>query len=492
MKGGTIAALCTSKGKSALSVLRISGPKALEITKQIAPFLPAQPESHRVYFGTLKEGKKELDQVLIAYFEKGRSFTGEESLEISCHGGEIYTEVLKALLEKGARPAEKGEFSLQAFSNGKMDLVQAEALGQLIEAKSSLARSQALFQLKGNLSKKFLELEKNWLFLLSHVEADIDFSLENLNLLEEKQYRKKLKELKKKLEEMISCYRPFEKLQDGLVFGIFGRTNAGKSSLFNALLEEDRVIVSKEEGTTRDVVEGQLLNPEGLNILLKDCAGFRESHSEGERKGQKKSWEVFKNCDDRLLLLDSLSLDLEEELFKGLEKSWLVFTKSDLLEKAWEKNSNNKSAYKRSVKALKQKDSSYRGDLRKKNQKLCSASYKKELVASLKKKYKNIISVPKKTFLVSSVSGEGISELRKEILACGAMQSEDYLISNSRHYKALNEMKKTLENCEKINFERDIIALELRQGLLALYEILGKQIEDKVLDQIFKQFCIGK
>ena len=485
MKEDTIAALCSPKGKGAVSLIRISGPKALWIAKQIAPFLPEEPESHRLYFGTLRDKKKELDQVLIAYFEKGRSFTGEESLEISCHGGEVYTEILKALLEKGARPAKKGEFSFQAFSNGKMDLVQTEALLQLIESENSLARSQALLQLKGELSKKFLELEKSWLFLLGHVEADIDFSLENLNLLDEKQIRKKIEDLKKELEKMLSCYRPFEKLQEGLTFGIFGRTNAGKSSLFNALLEDDRVIVSEEEGTTRDIVEGRILNAKGLNVLLKDSAGFRKSLSEGEQKGQKKSWELFKECDYRLLLLDSLDLALEEKLFKKTENTWLVFTKSDLLESR-RKTKQNKAIKKQNFEKNQNNKEIHNKILKKK-----TSNLKKELIESLRKQYKNI-KWPKKTFLVSSVSGQGMPELKKELLACGILQSEEHLISNSRHYKALRQMKSSLENCEKIKFERDIIALELRQGLLALYEILGKQIEDKVLDQIFKQFCIGK
>ena len=476
MKGETIAALCTPKGKGALSVLRISGPRALEITKQLAPFLPSQPESHRVYFGTLKDKKNQLDQVLITYFEEGKSFTGEECLEISCHGGGVFAEVLKALLKRGARTAEKGEFSFQAFSNGKMDLVQVEALLQLVIAESPYARGQALFQLKGNLSKKFLNLEKIWLFLLSHVEADIDFSLENLSLLGEAQIQEKIKELKKTVEDMISRYKPFEKLQEGLVFGIFGRSNVGKSSLFNALLREDRAIVSDEEGTTRDVLSDRLFNKAGLNILLKDCAGFRRSQSEGEQKGQKKAWELFEECDYRLLLLDSSHLDLETELFQKLDKTWLVFTKSDLLTPAQEKNQNRKSnAFKR------------KGWKRSQSKALC----KTDLIRALKRRYKNL-KLPERAFLVSSVSGEGISDLRKDMLACGALQSEDFLISNSRHYQALQKMKDSLDRCEKIDFERDLIALELRQGLLALYEILGKQIEDKVLDQIFKQFCIGK
>ena len=477
MKGGTIAALCTPKGKGALSVLRISGPQALEITKQLAPFLPAQPESHKLYFGVLKENERELDQVLIAYFKKGKSFTGEESLEISCHGGGLYAEILKALLDRGARPAERGEFSFQAFSNGRMDLVQAEALLQLIEAESSSARSQALFQLKGSLSKKFLDLEKKWLFLLSHVEADIDFSLENLNLLTEDQIKEKIADLEKTVTALLSRYSPFERLQEGLVFGIFGRSNAGKSSLFNALLEEDKGIVSQEEGTTRDLLEGRLLNPKGLNILLKDSAGFRKSQSDGERQGQEKSRQLFKDCEQRLLVVDVRDLSLEEELVQEPQKTWLVFTKSDLLAGAGQKISSQENSRKAGEK---------RKDALSKNQNPI-----KHLKETLKKRYKNL-KLPEKNFLVSSLSGDGISKLRKEILACGALQSEDFLISNSRHHKALIQMKKALENGKKIDFERDLMALELRQGLLALYEILGKQIEDKLLDQIFKQFCIGK
>ncbi|MCY4321987.1 MAG: tRNA uridine-5-carboxymethylaminomethyl(34) synthesis GTPase MnmE [Bdellovibrionaceae bacterium] len=452
MKDDTIVALCTPKGKGALSLLRISGPKASKITRKMASFLPSKLKSHKAYFGTLKTDSHEIDQVLITYFKKGHSFTGEETIEISCHGGKVYLEVLKILLEKGARLAQKGEFSFQAFSNGKMDLVQSEALLQLVEAESHLARKQALFQLKGKLSKKFLEIEKKWIFLLSHVEADIDFSLENLKLLEDKKLKQKLKALRKELESLIYHYRPFEKLQTGLIFGIFGQTNVGKSSLFNALLKENKAIVSKEEGTTRDIIEGKLLNAKGLNILLKDSAGFRESKSEGEVEGQKRSYALFKECDYRLLLVDSSQPQLEKSLFQDLKNTWLIFTKSDLLQKGKQKT---------------------------------------KLFNQLKKKYKDI-KTPAKIFIVSSLLKEGISDLRKNIRNCGISQSEDFLISNSRHHKALIKMKDSLIACEKLNFERDIMALELRQGLLALYEILGKQIEDKVLDKIFKQFCIGK
>ena len=459
MRGDTIVALCTAQGKAALSVLRLSGPKALAMARPIAPFLPKKPSSHRLYYGILKHKKQELDQVLISYFAKGQSFTGEESLEISCHGGEIYSDILKALIEQGARPAKKGEFSLQAFSNGKMDLIQAEALLQLIEGENPLARKQALFQLQGRLSESFLKLEKKWLYLLSHIEADIDFSLEGLKSLSEKEIQSQLKDLKKELEELISRYKPFESLQNGLSVGLFGPSNVGKSSLFNKLLQEEKAIVSKEEGTTRDIVEARMPNPKGLNLLLKDSAGFRESLSQGEKKGQEKALQLFKSCDYRLLLVDSCKLILKESLFEEKhENTWLVWTKSDLL---------GAKAKAPTPKEQKQK-----------------------LLKALKQKYKNL-KFPDKSFLISSVSGEGISQLRQSLLSCGILNSEEALISNSRHFKALLKMKESLINSQKLA-ERDIMALELRQGLLALYEILGKHIEDRILDQIFKQFCIGK
>ena len=457
MRGDTIAALCSPRGKGAISLLRISGPKALEITKKIASFLPLEPESHRVYFGVLKREGKALDQVLIAYFAEGRSFTGEEVLEISCHGGEIYSEILQSLLDYGARLAERGEFSLRAFAKGKIDLVQAEGLLQLIEGESQIARRQAFSQLQGQLSREILDLEKKWLFLLSHLEADIDFALEGLSTLDENKMKSLLEELRLKIKHLLSSYRPYENLQKGLSFGIFGAVNSGKSSLFNALLGEDKAIVSKEEGTTRDLVEGCFLNPGGLNISLKDSAGFRRSQSDGELKGQKKSKQLFLTCDYRLVLVDASCFEkqnLEEALFKKPLKTLLVLTKKDL----------SKKSLKDLISVLKQRD----------------------------------VQIPARNqmFFVSSKTGEGLSALKEKILSFGELKAHDFLISNFRHYQGLKVMeeslKQTMNILKKPQAEKDLMALELRQGLSALYEILGRQIDDQILDQIFKQFCIGK
>ena len=537
MTEDTLIALCTAQGKGALSVLRLSGPKALSIGRSVAGFLPEKPEAHKAYFGILKYRGRKLDEVLLTYFKKGHSFTGEETLEISCHGGGVYVDILESLIEEGARPAKRGEFSLQALSNGKIDLTQAEGLLQLIESENRIARREALKQLQGELSKRLLKIEEKWLFLLSHIEADIDFSMENLNTLTEDEIQNKIQNLLKELESLISSYQPFDKLQKGLVFGIFGSTNVGKSSLFNALLDQEKAIVSEEAGTTRDIVETQILNPKGLNLLLKDCAGFRESESQGEKKGQKKSLDLFKGCDYRLILIDvshleshfftsdsSVSSDpyssldsssssnssdncaiplrvgiqkvfklLEKDLssaFKTLssgQKNWLVFTKTDLLSK------NSLEAKKSFLEEL---------------------SFSQHLKAE-------------KVFFISSLTKEGLSGLKEQMLACGDRNQESFLITNSRHYEALKIMRDSLLKCQKTeksnpteirnkqkgkerlnkqreneqdyeektlseNISLDIIAFNLQEGLMALYEILGKQVDDKVLDQVFEKFCIGK
>ena len=461
MKKDTICALCTPRGKGAISLIRISGPRALKITRKLARFLPLNPESHRAYFGVLQDGEEKVDQVLVTYFSEGNSFTGEEVLEISCHGGAVYSDILKSLLSAGARLAERGEFSFQAFSNGKMDLIQAEGLLQLIESKNKISRRQSFSQLRGLLSRKIKQIEKKWIFLLSHLEADIDFSLEGLDTFEEKKIKEHLGELEFEIANLLSRYRPFENLQRGLVFGIFGNVNSGKSSLFNSLIKEDKAVVSEEEGTTRDVVEGEITNPEGLNISLKDSAGFRRSQSKGEKRGQDKSRELFLSCDYKIVVLDSLEFkkqQLDHILLERGEEILLVFTKRDLVD-------NTLSL--------------------------------KELTFSLKKKQKDISIPPKdRIFFVSSVTGEQISLLRRKILSYGEIDQEDFLISNYRHYKALKSMEESLKNCflilKDLQGEKDIIALELRRGLRAVYEILGKQIDDQILDCIFKEFCIGK
>ena len=209
-------------GKGALAVIRVSGPEASKTIRKFVR-LPKILESHRVYTRIFKEGGDALDQAVLTYFARGRSFTGEETFEISCHGGPwVYNSILQALLKVGLRMAEPGEFSLRSFYNGKQDLVQAEGLFQLIESRNERARRSAFFQMQGQLSKKLKELEGKWLQLLSHLEADIDFSMEGLNTLSANDIKKALKELLQEVCELIDRYQPFEHLQRGLRVGLFG------------------------------------------------------------------------------------------------------------------------------------------------------------------------------------------------------------------------------------------------------------------------------
>ncbi len=473
MKRDTICALCTLPGKSALSVIRVSGPKALEITKKQAPFLPTKIESHRAYVGTLRKDDKEIDQVVLTYFSEGKSFTGEETLEISCHGGFVYSEILKGLLKDGARLAERGEFSFQSFLNGKMDLVQAEGLYQLIESKNKLAHLLSFQQLKGSLSKKLEELEKKWLKVLSHIEADIDFSLENLHTFSEKDIEKDLRQIQSSVKFFIDRYQPFEKFQQGLTCGLFGLVNSGKSTLFNAFLEQDKAIVSEEEGTTRDIVESVLENPKGLNINLKDTAGFRSTKSKGEQKGQERSKEQLVSSDIQVFVVDSSTIDSSvEELLKALDKKSL----KQLLAKSTTAQ----------VLVFTKKD-------------LCSKEVTKEkLLKKIQEQQSPIFSNISKdhAFFISALQQEGLQKLKETLFLFGRTNGEDFLITNYRHYKGLRVMedslKQALETLTNHGGEKDIIALELRRGLIALYEILGKQIDDQILDNVFKQFCIGK
>lgn len=462
MKTNTICALCTPVGKSALSVIRISGPKALEITKKQASFLPQKPQSHHCYVGTLKKKDQDIDQVLVTFFEQGRSFTGEESLEISCHGGMVYHEVLNGLLDGGACLAKRGEFSMQALANGKMDLLQVEALLNLIESQNQNSRRQALKQLKGSLSKLFEDLEKQWMFVLSHLEADIDFSTEDLDLIDEEHLEKEILKMQKNLQKLLAQYRPAEQIEKGLTCGFFGPVNGGKSSLFNALLEEEKAIVSDEEGTTRDIVEDTLFYDKGLNLRLKDTAGFRFTSSEGEKKGQQKALEVLGSCDIALFVFDSLEdFKFSEKLFfDKTNQNFLLFTKKDLCDSKLQKK-----------------------DLIKKWN-LQNQQTERQLPED-------------QIFFLSSKTKEGVQSLKDKLFSLANInEQDDFFIGNYRHYEALKKMeeacKKTLEILKEGLGERDLMALEMRQGLLFLYELLGKQIEDQVLDKIFKQFCIGK
>ena len=461
MRGDTICALCTPQGKGALSLIRVSGPKALTFVKPLAPFLPLKIETHKAYVGALINKEELLDKAVVTYFKKGKSFTGEETLEISCHGGEfIFHKILSALQQKGVRLAERGEFSLRSFLNGQYDLVQAEGILQLIESKNSVTHKAALSQLRGKLSKTLKEIEKTWLYVLSHIEADIDFSLEDISVLNSSEFEKEILSLKNKTKTLLVKYKPFEELQKGLNVGLFGLVNAGKSTLFNSLLNEDKAIVTDEEGTTRDPIEGKLFSPNGLNLSLKDTAGLRKTKKKAEQMGQEKTRDLLSSCAVSLFVVEwgEEALDQAQSLVKESgKKTLLVFTKKDL-----------------------------------------SSLSEEDVFLKIQKEAPSLLKIfsKKEIFFVSAKTKENLNSLKNYLLSLGAEEvQEEFFVANERHFNELKKMSLSLEKALALltkKGERDLIALELREGLSSLYKITGQEFNEQILDKIFNQFCIGK
>ncbi len=468
----TICALSTPPGEGALALIRVSGKRAFEISQKLCPFLPSQIHHRKVYFGTLLHPEKgqDLDEVLVFCFEKGRSFTGEESVEISSHGSPfVVSSILEALESSGARLAKRGEFSYRAFMNGKIDLLQAESVLALIQSRSPKAHAQALRGLKGKSSLRLKTLEKKLLKLLSHIEAEIDFSDQDIKPFSLEEQKRLLWSAIKDIKLALKGFEQGRINREGFSVVLSGAPNAGKSSLFNYLLEEDRAIVTAEPGTTRDVLSARFLW-KGREFCLKDSAGFRVDPDPLEQKGIKKALEEIKLSDLCLFLVEG-TLPLKEESFFGLEtgkekeplKTILVFSKADKVSP---------------------------GE-RKKFLKSVHSFFKKKFPKELFSPEEDLL----KNFWVSSQTGEGIEELKNLLYKKSEKGVVDIFLSTPRQHQALEKIKYFLEQTENLLNQKsspEFIAFELKSALTILSELLGKEYSEEVIQNIFKEFCIGK
>jgi tRNA modification GTPase len=457
----TICAVSTPHGVGGISVIRISGPQSLEITRKIAGFLPQKIEAHKVYFGTLQNyhSHEEIDEVLVSFFQKGRSFTGEEVLEISCHGNpQICQSILNLLIAGGARSADKGEFTYRAFMNGKVDLVQAESVLALIESQSEKAQKLALRQLKGQLSVKLESLEDKFTWLMAHIEAGIDFSTEGIEVVSSNVIVEKLAEIEDSLRPLVNSYKSGRILKDGVRVAFAGCPNVGKSSLLNLILEEDRAIVTAVAGTTRDVISGDT-NFNGLKFTFLDTAGIRNHASDiVEQIGIQKSREAHIEADVVLFVFDlSVGIQSEDEaLLQQLSKSnlFVIGNKLDQI-----------------------------------SEPMGTAGFEK-LTQFADFDKRNL-------FFVSALDQNVRPLILKEISSrFSQTDQQDYvLLSNARHYENLSKALTNTVCCRELANEglgSEFLAIELKEALIAVQETLGKRFDDQVMDRVFKEFCLGK
>jgi tRNA modification GTPase len=454
----SIAAVVTPPGESGIGVIRVSGADAVSLVKRLfrspgSTDLTKVP-SHTCHYGQLVADHP-LDQVLITVFRSPHSYTGEDVVEISMHGNpRLLHQALQACLEQGARLADPGEFTQRAFLNGKMDLTQAEAVADLIRAKTDQAQAAALAQLEGQLAAKVRALRDSLLPLLAHVEVGLDHSDEDHDFLSRQTLTAKCAEVQAELDQILISSKVSKILRDGLRVAIVGRPNVGKSSLLNALLKEDRAIVTPIAGTTRDTLE-ESLNWEGIPVILTDTAGMRQQAADPvEQLGIERSQKALKAADVVLCVLDgSEPLSPEDKiLIQGCLKKphlWVV-NKNDL-----------------------------------------PATWRRSELEALNGKSP---ALP-----VSAKTGEGLHELVQAVkqLSLGGQASADdarWLI-NSRHEAALRAAREALaraaEAAQRQAYE-ECVALELRCALTALGDILGETATDDLLDKIFSTFCIGK
>ena len=447
----TVCAVSTPSGHGGVAMIRVSGRDAVKIVRQIAAFLPEDPESHRVYYGFLEnpQTKKKIDEVLVSYFMKGRSFTNEDVCEISCHGNPlICDEILQALVHCGAAIADRGEFTFRAFMNGRLDLTQAESILSLIESQSRSAKSLALRQLEGHLGEQLDQIEAGLIHLLAHIEADIDFSTENLETISRPEASGKLDRILKDVSRFLQQYEQGRLLREGIHVSFFGLPNVGKSSLFNRLIQREKAIVTDIPGTTRDVLEGSTTY-KGIQIHFFDTAGVRQDAVDRvEKIGIERTHQANRAADISLFVTEATrAMNPEEKEYyqKPLSKHQiLVLNKIDL--------GQPHSDYQNSSGHL--------------------------MVSSLNPQSRDVI-------LDAILEVAGV-DFQMEDLA---------VLSQSRHYDLLSQAKTHMEEALRLIVSHqglELIALELKSSLLKVQEILGKHYDDQILDQIFKEFCLGK
>ena len=450
-----IVALATPSGTGAIAVIRVSGQDAITLVdklfKSIKDKKLVEQKSHTIHLGNIVDGDKILDEALVSIFKGPHSYTGENVVEISCHGSPfIQQQIIQLLLRNGCRAASAGEYTLRAFLNGKMDLSQAEAVADLIASDSEAAHDIAMQQMRGGFSNEIQELRQELLNFASLIELELDFSQEDVEFADRTQFNELLTRISNVLKKLIDSFALGNVIKNGIPVAIVGQPNVGKSTLLNVLLNEERAIVSEIAGTTRDTVEDHI-SIKGIGFRFIDTAGIRETVDVVEKIGIERTFDKIEKARLIIYLFDGMDFDkteLEQIQKRYPNKQLLpICNKMDLL------NPNQK-----------------------------------EKIAS---------EIPNVLFL-SAKFKTGISELEEKLLSLvdsGALSGDTTIITNSRHYdallKALEEIQKVKEGLD-MELSSDLMAIDIRQALYHLGEITGSVTTDDLLGNIFSNFCIGK
>lgn len=444
----TIAAIASALGEGGVAVLRISGPKASQISqKALSVNLLSFPPSTVKFAKVVDEKETVVDEVLCFWMKGPRTFTGEDVVEIHCHGGVIIPKKILALLVRlGARLALPGEFSQRAFLNGKIDLTQAEAIGELIHARSEFAYASAKNQLMGTLSAQIVKYQQKLTDLTAIIEASVDYPEEDLEFATKAELEMNLLEILTEMEKLLISFYHGQKLCSGLKLCILGLPNVGKSSLLNALLRKDRAIVTPIAGTTRDVIEEEFLLGE-LSLRLIDTAGIRETDELIEQEGIKRSFAKANEADIILFVTEGYRdlLEKEQSLLESLPLNKVLILRNKMDE------------------------------------------------APLK------LDFPHPYISISAKMHQGLDLLEQKIkekaFSSSNIQSAEIYITQQRHYEALKEASLHLERAIeglKNDLSPEFITIDLRESLFHLGLIIGRNISEDILDSIFSKFCVGK
>ncbi|WP_395045019.1 tRNA uridine-5-carboxymethylaminomethyl(34) synthesis GTPase MnmE [Flavobacterium sp.] len=461
----TIVALATPSGAGAIAIIRMSGNEAITIASQVFQSVSgkdiATQKTHTIHLGTIVDGSKIYDQVLLSIFKNPNSYTGENVIEISCHGSTfIQQQIIQLLLRKGCRMAQAGEFTLRSFLNGKLDLSQAEAVADLISSDNEASHQIAMQQMRGGFSNEISKLREELLNFASLIELELDFAEEDVAFADRTQFNDLLNRIEFVLKRLIDSFAVGNVIKNGIPVAIVGEPNVGKSTLLNALLNEERAIVSEIAGTTRDTIEDELTIG-GIGFRFIDTAGIRETKDVIESIGIKKTFEKIEQAQVVIYLMDSLMFQVSgSEFVVEIEKIKNKYPLKEILIVA------NK------IDQLNEKE--------------------------LQKLHKELETLNLKQIFLSAKNKTGIDELKNQLLSfvnTGALRNNETIITNTRHYdsllKALEEISKVKYGIQT-NLPSDLMAIDIRQALYYFGEITGEVTNDELLGNIFANFCIGK